>query len=487
MNSLPYMDCVIRAILPDNQERLHYLLQKCATVKIFSGPHEDLFTLIAKHHDITGCILDNNALAKVIELAPDDKWPVERKAELTQVWERVASHPPVSEPDFRTTIELLSERYKTEKFGEILVDASKIISGGKKLSDRVILHGLSDAVDFISEGLADLSYADTGLMPEGVVNDEVNDLLEELTSGGSITRFLSNIVPIDDFSNGGPGTGELWLVAAYTGVGKSTLCINMAHSFTLQGKNVLYISMETQRSQIRRRLIARHSYEMATNPDYSEYDVRPLSLIALNKHKPPHAITLTDKNISDYERVSKDFASSTGKMIIAQVPDQSSMSTIKAVANRWNQRHPVDVIILDSIDLIGADRKRSSKLDELNEVIGACKSLAMSFDEGRGVPVISPWQINRDGEKRVTQEKETEYVLRDLALSAEAERKSDCILALMEHRSKQNKLQAHVLKFRDGRPNEKFELDTKLDHSYIGSKQSLDYDYDSSFMPEVLL
>jgi replicative DNA helicase len=206
-----------------------------------------------------------------------------------------------------------------------------------------------------------------------------------------------------------------------------------------------------------------------------QFGLGGVSLDSLNKHK-ASTPTLNEEQMARYLAAVKDMTTneSYGRLAIAQVPENSTFSTIRSICNRWNQRFQVDVIIIDSIDLIGSDRRRREKRDELNEVIMAAKGLAMSFDEGRGAPVISPWQISRDGSKRANdpQHGTGTYDLPSLGETSEIERKADCIFSMIEKKDASNRLTVDVLKWRDGR-KASFEFVTDLDQSYIGSNESL--------------
>ena len=58
--------------------------------------------------------------------------------------------------------------------------------------------------------------------------------------------------------------GELWVIGAYTGEGKSQALMNMSYySSVYQKKNNVIISAEMPKDQYRRRIIVRHSMNAA--------------------------------------------------------------------------------------------------------------------------------------------------------------------------------------------------------------------------------
>lgn len=461
------MDTVIRGILPDQMERYFYAVEKIDR-DMFTGAHRDLWEILTKIFDMTESIATAPALEKILEHID---LPIERKVGITETWENIARRSQVTEADFRISVNYLVELSQEEKLGETLLNTSAILDRGLEIlptagsSQKVRKYGLEDALEYLREGVAEIELGKQGHMPEGNVLDEFDDLIAELQEGSAITRFGTGCVPIDEMTHGGPGTGELWIVGAYTRVGKSTLCINWAHEMVKQGKNVLYISLETQRVQIRRRFVVRHCLE-------PRFGIGGVSLDSLNKQN------LTDDEQDRYISAVQDLkdngeSGEYGKFVVAQVPAYTRWNVIQALCNRWQQRMNVDVIIIDSLDLLKSDTNRSDRRDELNEVILAAKGLATSFDNGRGVPVISPWQTSRSAYQKATTDGGTgKYDITALGETSEIERRADCVLLMMEKPDQPNRLKVQTTKWRDGKP-EDFEIKVDYDHGYMGSEQSL--------------
>lgn len=462
------MKAILRGVLPNNHERYHYAREHLED-DMFSGAGLDLWQLICKYEEVTGELLDASALGKVLEASR--KLQVEQQVQIQELWVELHEMKSVSEPDFKASILLLTEEFKEDRFQRTLLTAAKIAGEGEQHDGRQ-WYGLEDAIDFVGEEFANLQYVGGAKMPEGDLKDEYAEIMAELQQGSAIKRFRTGIVPLDEITHGGPGTGELWIVGAYTGVGKSTVCINMARQFIMDGHNVLYLSLETQRSQIRRRLIVRHAFD-------DMFGLGGVSLDSLNKHKADNPI-LTDEEIARYSAAAKDLTENPdyGGIVIAQVPENSSFNTIRAICKRHNQKRRVDIIIIDSIDLIGSDRRRREKRDELNEVILASKGLAMSFDNGRGVPVISPWQIKMEAHMAVSRGDRTGYDITDFGDSVEIQRKADLAMSMLSKKDMDRAL-ATLHKWRDGKSEQSFDLDTTLDKSYIGNTQSLTSEQDN--------
>lgn len=455
------MKTILRGFLPNDHERYHYATERLED-DMFSGAARDLWDLVCKYEGVTGELLDAAALSKVLE--GSRKLPVEQQVQIQELWVELKEMKTVTDPDFKASIILLTDEFREDRFQSTLLNAAKIASEGEFLDGKQ-LYGIEDAIEFVGEEIATLETVGGAKMPEGDLKDEYGEIMAELQQGSAIKRFKTGIVPLDELTHGGPGTGELWVIGAYTGVGKSTVCINMTRQFLLDGHNVLYLSLETQRSQIRRRLIARHALD-------ERFGMGGVSLDSLNKHR-ADAPVLEEEDIARFSAAAKDMTENPayGGLIIAQVPENSSFNTIRAICKRHNQKRRIDIIIIDSIDLIGADRKRREKRDELNEVIMASKGLAMGFDNGRGVPVITPWQIKMEAHMKVLNGEKDGYDVTDFGDSVEIQRKADLAMSILKKKD-MDRARATAHKWRDGKSNHQFDLETNLDKGYIGSNES---------------
>jgi ornithine cyclodeaminase/alanine dehydrogenase-like protein (mu-crystallin family) len=66
---------------------------------------------------------------------------------------------------------------------------------------------------------------------------------------------------------------------------------------------------------------------------------------------------------------------------------------------------------------------------DLNTIIARLKNLALQFDNGRGLRVISPFQTNRQG-RAAAEKNDGNYELSALSNANEAERSSDLVISV---------------------------------------------------------
>jgi hypothetical protein len=112
--------------------------------------------------------------------------------------------------------------------------------------------------------------------------------------------------------------------------------------------------------------------------------------------------------------------------------DSSEFTTLGSIIQRTYREHAeeeVDQLWVDYITRLPVDA-RYHRLDlttARNESIADYKRLAMSFDSGRGLPVASPVQINREGLK-YGKESGGKITFAHLAQFNAIERESDIVL-----------------------------------------------------------
>jgi hypothetical protein len=170
---------------------------------------------------------------------------------------------------------------------------------------------------------------------------------------------------VDGFTEGGQGRGELGVVIAPTGAGKSMALVHLGAKALEQGKNVVYYTLELQDTVVGLRFDA------------------CLTGFALKGLK-----GLKDEV---YEKV-KDIQ---GQLIIKEYPTKSaSTATIRAHLNRLKQRgFDVDMVVVDYGDLLRPTSKEKEKRNELETIYEELRGIAGEFD----CPVWTASQTNRSG------------------------------------------------------------------------------------------
>lgn len=171
---------------------------------------------------------------------------------------------------------------------------------------------------------------------------------------------------IDDIAKGGLGKGELGVVVAPTGAGKSMVLVHLGAQAVKQGRNVLHYTLE-----------------LADTIVAGRYDA---------------AITGVElKNLTVFkEKIYDEIKDIQGKLIVKEYPTRSaSIQTIKNHIEKLKRRDFVpDMIIVDYGDLIKPENSRKDEKRHQLETI---------YEELRGIaqicecPLWTASQTNRSG------------------------------------------------------------------------------------------
>ena len=223
---------------------------------------------------------------------------------------------------------------------------------------------------------------------------EVLVRLEELQAGNEVqSKSLRNIVKeykgnyfnenvgknliktgfykLDDCLGGLEG-GDVTVVAARPGVGKSAIVTQMIGQMAKGGQRIGYFNLEMNESQVYERFVAR---------------LAELSLTRVRRAKSFLGGEKEAFDKANEEMASYDVVVSTGSKTVSEI--------------RAESRHQrFDVIIIDYLQLIKADRRFSNRAAEVGDISKAIKSLAMELH----VPIVLLSQLNRVSELRDTKE-----------------------------------------------------------------------------------
>ena len=194
-------------------------------------------------------------------------------------------------------------------------------------------------------------------------------------------RTPTGFTKIDEITGGGRPT-EFWLWAAYLAEYKSTALLHISHhAFTL-GKRVLFISLEMDHDEIRRRLACIHGAYLDEALVYRDVEF----------------FSFENDSKEAYKRVIEDLDDNPlyGDMLIWQPPIGVNVDDVGRQIEIYKIQHQVELVVLDYVQLLSPTRQRQQKRDELNEILEKTKSYALDL----GVWVISGYQTSTEGRKK---------------------------------------------------------------------------------------
>ena len=404
---------VLAAILPAQPKRMEVAQLRLVTEANFTHPHlRTLWQLVEGYYVDHMSVIPEWALKErmIRSGIPDDQAMV-----LLETYRKLSAIQ-IREDEFVESVNILKDEELARRTEEAVVSAREILRGeyiDPSSGDISDLRGQTDARTFLSGALQSLEVSDQEAAPEGDVRDDVETLWNEYLRLESAPEEESGIhygIAEVDKCTGGIRPGELVLIAGFTGSGKSHVVTSIAWNALLSGKNVLMFTTETTRTEMEVRVLARHSrlpkFQIPGGLDSQEITSASLSV----------------QGKESFRKVLTDFKDSgPGHLFMVQMPSNGNADFIQAKANQYNRKAPIDIILIDSINLVRSSQKYTSKREMLEDLLQSFKRFASSFDNGRGVAIVSPWQMSRPAWKEASDAGGV-YTLASLADTSEAEK-----------------------------------------------------------------
>lgn len=434
---------VLAAIIPARRDLLDKALRHIQPDYFVDPLQRNIFTMLERYYEVTGAVLSRAALADILGRSRADAGKVLAYGETYDL----LAQSTVDDADFGWSLEQLRELAADRATGTALTQAMEILTRGAQNDKGELLRGHAEARAHVLRAIADidrdLSIHDA---PEGDMRDEADDILADYAARKAARAAGTSVgiefgIPSLDARTGGINRGDLVLAAAYTSEGKTSLMVQLAwNAIVNQGRNVVVLTTETVRDQVRRRLIARHSC------------LEPFGCGGLNSRDIKEGRLSADQEHA-LSRVVADFSHNPGYgcAYIAQVPRAATMSYVESKLLRIQHTMPIDLVIMDYLALLRPDRRRQSEREELVGILKEAKQLTTSFNDGAGVPLVSPWQVGRLA--RAEAERVGYYSSSAItAETAEASNSPDLIVSLLaplDSESRVVSLKMQILKARD--------------------------------------
>ena len=166
--------------------------------------------------------------------------------------------------------------------------------------------------------------------------------------------------------NGGLGRGEIGVVAAPTGVGKSHMLVNLGAAAVKRGKNVIH-----------------YTFELTENGTGLRYDSN-LCMIPSNE--------ITER--SDEVRDAYAEMEGLGRLIIKEYPTgAATVQTLRSHIEKLSLKGFIpDLLVIDYADIMRSSRQYDSMRHELKKVYEDLRNLAME----KQIPIWTASQSNRE-------------------------------------------------------------------------------------------
>jgi replicative DNA helicase len=287
------------------------------------------------------------------------------------------------------------------------------------VAERAVMRRLVEAGTRITQ----MGYADTGEVDDVVdrAQAEIYSVTERRTSedyvplaeimegtldeieaigsrGGTMVGVPTGFTDLDSLTNG-LHPGQLIVVAARPGLGKSTLALDLARAASIKHSLTSVIfSLEMTRNEITMRLLAAEAR------------------VGL------HHMRTGSLGDDDWTKLARKMSEvSSAPLFIDDSPNMTMME-IRAKCRRLKQRQDLKLVVVDYLQLMSSGKRVESRQQEVAEFSRALKLLAKELE----VPVVALSQLNRGPEQRT----DKKPMLADLRESGSIEQDSDLVLLL---------------------------------------------------------
>lgn len=339
---------VIGCLLMDNGQihKIYDILKP----EMFSDPlMRDIYREIVKAYDIG----QPSNLVTITQAVECDTFPREH---IGQVIKECALLP-ITSGEISSYVDSLVKEYKARELRR-LVSNMQITAAGVNTQIADLLRELEALKKNEKSRARQLS---------AIVGEYQDQYFKEQTEDKLYTGFSK----LDDITGGLEG-GDMIVIGARPGVGKSAFISQIILEMAKKGKRIGFYNLEMSDKQVYERFLSNQSG------------------ISLNR------IRRAKRFLGDEQERFQKANDALGKMAILISSGAKSVSEI-----RNECRHQeLDCIIIDYLQLVKADIRYQSRASEVGAISKAIKALAMELN----IPIIALSQLNRVSEIRETKE-----------------------------------------------------------------------------------
>lgn len=280
----------------------------------------------------------------------------------------------------------------------------RLVEAGTRIVQLGYGTGLGDVdavVDRAQQAIYDVSErrsSEDYTLLEDLMQPTMDELEAIGSRGGSMTGVPTGFADLDSLTNG-LHPGQLIIIAARPGIGKSTLGLDIARSCAVKnGMSAAIFSLEMTRTEITMRLLSAEAR------------------VPLHHMR---AGTMTDE---DWAKLARRMGEVADAPLFIDDSPNLTMMEIRAKARRLRQRHDLRLLVIDYLQLMQGNKRAESRQQEVSELSRNLKLLAKELE----IPVIAMSQLNRGPEQRT----DKKPMLSDLRESGSIEQDADMVVLL---------------------------------------------------------
>lgn len=229
------------------------------------------------------------------------------------------------------------------------------------------------------------------------IMDELYESLCEMAATGSDGGLRTGFPGLDRRTLG-LRAGQMVVIGARPGVGKTSLCLNLATNMAHDGVTVALFSLEMSKEEVGQRLLA-------TRSGVSLSSIRSGKILQ-----------------SEWQAILDSVSDIRELPILVDDATGTTVTEIRAKARRMLHGATCGVVIVDYLQLMSGGGRYESRATAVGEMSRGMKVMAKEL----GVPVIALSQLNREVEGRQNRRPQ----LSDLRESGSIEQDADIVILL---------------------------------------------------------
>lgn len=231
---------------------------------------------------------------------------------------------------------------------------------------------------------------------KGILQETFEHLEELAERKTRITGLATGFKDLDSLT-GGLQPSNLIIIAARPGLGKTSLCLNIASNVAKKEKKAVAVfSLEMSKQEVGQRLLCSEAEVDASH--------------ARRGHFPDHA----------WPKLIEAMNSLTDLPIYIDDSASPTVLEIRSKARRLKSRAGIELLIIDYLQLIRGTGKSENRNQEISEISRRLKALSKELN----IPVIAVSQLSREVEKRADKRPQ----LSDLRESGAIEQEADLVI-----------------------------------------------------------
>lgn len=309
----------------------------------------------------------------------------------------------------------------------------------------------------IQSNISQLSEGKTTQKNKGIFFGTFSDAVEVLRKSfkeGNQSKILTDIPELDQLTNGGLRKGQLWVIGARPGSGKTTFAINLLKSLSeyhrakQDNNKVLFISLEMTVNEIFKKFISMSLF-------WDNLRVEQFLLKYFGIH--PTSNTMESIGIST-GTMNKFFDTlQNNYFYLSDFENETNLEELELFISEAVAKNNIKAVIIDYFQLIGVEGTEfGTRAERLASISRALKRLAKKLN----ISIILLSQLSRDFEKKGVG---TVPTLADLRETGSLEQDADLVAFLYENKDQavKNKLNpdiknlnVYIAKNRNGSINE---------------------------------